>query len=288
MRSILKALVGLSLLVVSGVAHAQPSTGTLSGPVVVVPTVTSDAYTIGSTAGQLDFGNAVILTNTGDTDADTWTLPDCDSAISGTAPYAPKFSTLGMVINVLENTAVASALVISPQALDQIQGLTTAVNVDITSGGRGSFVSLVCAADDLWVPVRTSGFLGDAVNVNMSGSGFVSFITNIATLSPTAGDLRANVVYNNLGDADNAIINFPDCTAATVGATLTYIQLTTTVLQTIGVAASDTIGGAIAGAAAGDDVANTTTPIVGDAIQVVCTAADVLTVVYETGDWDDL
>jgi hypothetical protein len=28
--------------------------------------------------------------------------------------------------------------------------------------------------------------------------------------------------------------------------------------------------------------------VFGDAIQIVCTAADVLTVVYETGDWDDL
>lgn len=285
MRSILIKALAAATLLISGIANAQPNQFGAGGAKIVVPTVTSDAYTI---PGDYASPN-VILTNTSDSDADVWTLPNCDSALSmGDATYGPKFSTLGMVVNVLENTAVASALVLSPAADDQIQGLTSAVNKDITSGGRGSFVSLVCAADDLWVPVRASGFLGDAVNVNMSGSGFVSFITNIGTLSPTAGDLRANVVYNNLGDTDNAIINFPDCEATNVGATLTYIQLTTTVLQTIGVAADDVIGGAIAGAAAGDDVANTTTPIVGDAIQIVCTAADVLTVVYETGDWDDL
>ena len=285
MRAFIRSLfaVLVSLMVVTP-AFAQQAMIRGNSPKIVVPTVTSDAYTIDMST---DVGPSIILANTGDSDADTWTLPDCDSAIAGTAPYAPTVSTLGMQVNILNNTSVTSALTIAPQSTDQIQGLTSAVNKSISSTGNGAFVSLSCAADDLWVVLENRGFVGDAVNVGGNGGGPVTVVTNTTSISPTSGQLRPGVVYVNTGDSDGSQVTFPDCTAATVGTTLQYYS-TTNQTFTIVIASSDTVGGGIAGAAAGDDVDNHTTPIAGDAITLVCTAADTITAIGVVGDFDDL
>lgn len=284
MRSILKALVGFSLLV-AGAAHAQPNQFGAGGGKVVVPTVTSDAYTI---PGDYATGD-VILSNTGDTDADVWTLPECDSAISmGDATYGPKYSTVGMVVQVFVNTAILNSIVLDPQATDQIAGLTSAVNVNLTSVGKGAFAKLTCAADDLWV-FDGEGFVGDGA------ASSVAYPIRTTPIDAVGGEtltvpqiVAAGGLVTNSTDANGAIVTLPGCTAATLGLRLTFYSSIVTQVFNINPNALDDFQGIETTNAAGDSLENTTTPVIGDSISFYCKTATHWYVDQEsTADWVD-
>lgn len=295
MRLSFKALVAYTLLI-SGSAFADPNMLRSGGAVIVVPVVTSDAYTIGTSTSSYDGGNdfaaGVVLANTGDTDADTWTLPDCDSAIDGTAPYAPKSSTLGMRVAILNNIAAASALVIAPQALDQIAGLTSAVNKSITSQGVGAYVTLVCAADDLWVPTANFGFAGDAAGVAAFVGGSGSHVVPLEVVggeTVTVAQLQASGgLVTNPGDVNGVIFTLPACAAATIGLRVTVYSSIVTQVLNINPNAADDFQGIETTNAVGDSLENTTTPVIGDSISFYCKTATHWYVDQEsTADWVD-
>jgi hypothetical protein len=216
MRSLIKALVATSLLLTSGVAFAQPNQFGAGGAKIVVPAVTSDAYTI-----PLDYASpGIILANTADADADVWTLPDCDSAISmGDAPYGPKYSTVGAVVQVANTVGAAATISLSPIATDMIGQLTGAVDVDISSTVKGGFVSLTCVADDLWLPTVNFGFDGSTtINAFQSPNGVRAEQAKAAT-DTTIGVLEIGPfnVLTSTGASGAIEITLPDCTGAVLG-----------------------------------------------------------------------
>lgn len=203
-------LSGLFVLAFASVAFAAPTQFGAGGARVVVPTVTSDAYNI-----PLEYASpAVILSNTSDTDADVWTLPDCDTAASagGQAPYPATMSTIGAVVQVFVNAAAQVAL--SPVATDQIAQLTGAVDVDIEAQDIGSYVRLVCVADNLWVPTESKGFYGDGTQ-QLNGRVAVPKAATDTTIAVSEGG--AFQVFTNTGASGIIEITLPDCVTATIG-----------------------------------------------------------------------
>lgn len=142
-RSLLTAVVAVLLLAVAPAAFAQPSN---TGASLRAHVFTADGDAVG---GYSNFN-----TNTGASGAIVLTLPACQSAgTQSSAPYEPKTSTVGTVVQVILDAAQdvdlapGSASINGDTAGDQVSSDATA----------GSHITLLCVADGDWKTFGSAG-----------------------------------------------------------------------------------------------------------------------------------